>query len=425
MDVDHEPSQYPGLTALHVPLEGVAYVLSGWSGQGSLYRALSVVEDPEGIERKWDEETIRRRAERILLEHVRADLERWPRSVDEWLPHLPISSRAQALISQVPHGRVDWRETSRRFGWPPRAYVTRLRERDIADVTVSTLAWTVGAIDRIVDGAKRAGALEARVPALDIPLSAAREALAHTHVPDDLPRPDHHDLESLGRSGRPWSDVEPVAAKLVRSETDLDWFALQLLAPDPDFRWRLYHLAVLGHVLMALHAQGASIRWQAPMGVGAAGPNFVARMADGTTVDVWFEASGSRTYYRQGDSTYRRVMRSVLGSESSIGADLGLFIPNRGHALLLECKFSAYGPYVARNGYHQAAGYALNERDAWNRTWSYVIGPQERVAAPAHVELGDEHRHLAIGVSAVPWIPELVAAFLVDAPSATEPESDA
>ncbi len=407
--MDHEPSQHPGVADLEVPLDGVTYVLSGWSGQGSLYQALSVIEDPDGIERAWDEKTMRSRAGRILLEHIRADLQRWPQTLEEWLPHLPITSRARTLVSPTPHGRVDWRETSRRFGWPSRSYVTRLREREIADVTVSTLAWTVKAIDRIVDQAKRASALAQDEPAFDVPLSAARAALAHTQVPEDLPRPDRHDLESLRTSGRPWADVQPVAVKIVRAETDLHWFALQLLAPDPDFRWRLYHLAVLGHVLMALRAEGATIRWQSPMGSGASGPNFVAHMADGTAVDVWFEASGSRAYYRQGDSTYRRVMRSVLGSESSIGADVGLFIPSRSQALLMECKFSSYGPYVARNGYHQAAGYALNEHAAWDLTWSYVVAPREKVASPSHVDAAEG---IALGVTAVPWIAELVGSFL-------------
>lgn len=410
--MDHEPSQHAGVADLEIPLDGVTYVLSGWSGQGSLYQALSVVDDPDGIERAWDEKTIRSRAGRILLEHIRADLQHWPQTLDEWLPHLPITSRSRTLVSPIPHGRVDWRETSRRFGWPPRAYVTRLREREIADVTVSTLAWTVTAIDRIVAEAKRTRALEQDAPAFDVPLSAAREALTHTQVPDDLPRPDRHDLESLRTSGKPWADIQPVTAKLVRAETDLTWFALQLLAPDPEFRWRLFHLAVLGHVLLALRAEGATVRWQTSLGSGAAGPSFVARMTDGTAIDVWFEASGSRVYYAQGDSTYRRVMRSVVGSESSIGADIGLFIPSQGRALLLECKYSSYGPYIARNGYHQAAGYALNEGDAWQRLWSYTIGPQERVAAPSHVSAASADVDLAMGVTAVTWIPELVESFL-------------
>ena len=47
------------------------------------------------------------------------------------------------------------------------------------------------------------------MPALDVLPSAAREALAHTQIPHDLPRPNMHDLESLRTSGKPWSYVQP------------------------------------------------------------------------------------------------------------------------------------------------------------------------------------------------------------------------
>ncbi len=122
MVVDHEPSEHAGLSALSVPpSKGSPTCCPAGRARGSLYQALGAVDDPDGIERDWDEKSIRSRAGRILLEHVRADLQTWPRSVDEWLPHLPIASTARTLVSQIPHGRVDWRETSRRFGWPARA----------------------------------------------------------------------------------------------------------------------------------------------------------------------------------------------------------------------------------------------------------------------------------------------------------------
>lgn len=410
--MDYKPSEHVGLTELSIPLEGVVYVLSGWSGQGSLFQALGAVNDTDGIDRDWDEKSIRKRAARILLEHVRADLLKWPKSIDEWLPHLPIASTARTLVSQVPHGHVDWRETSRRFGWPARSYVTRLREREIADVTVSTLAWTVEALDSVIAGARSSGALDNSEDAIDLPLKAARDALALTDVPEDLPRPDRHDIESLRASGRPWSEIEPVTSKIVRSETDLNWFALQLLAPDPDFRWRLYHLAVLGHVLMTLRAKGASIRWRAPLGAGAHGPNFVATMPDDTKVDVWFEAAGAREHYGFGTAAYRQVVKEVRGSDSAIGSDVALYIPDRGHALLMECKFSWSGSYIGRNGYHQAAGYAINEQDAWMRLWSFIVGPEEKVAGQSRVDVLGRGNTVCLGVTAVPWMPTLISEFL-------------
>lgn len=410
--MDHEPSRHARLSDVAVPLDGVAYILSGWSGKGALFRALGSVHDPDGIERLWGERAIRRRADRILIEHVRSALAQWPQALDEWRQHLPISSEAQTLVSPVPHGRVDWRETSRRFGWPARSFVTRQRRREIADVTVTTLAWTVDVLDGLVGAAKHLGALDEVTPDIDTPLRAAREALALTNVPEVLPRPDRHDLEALKTSGRPWSSVEPVTSKLLRAETDLLWFATQLLAPDPELEWRLYHLAVLGHTLMALRAAGARIRWLVPMGTGEAGPNFLASFPDGVKIEVWFEAAGAHAHYSRGPSPYRRAVAPVRGAESAIGADIGLFMPSKGRALLLECKYSTYGPYIGRNGFHQAAGYALDAQERWPRVWSYVIGPEEVVQGMSAIEIPEAAPAITLGMSSVPAIPELIANFL-------------
>lgn len=412
MEVDHEPSRHPGVIGPPVPIEGVAYILSGWSGSGSLYQTLGSIRDVEGIERTWTDRDLRNRANRILLEHLRADLAYWPATLDGWLPYLPITSRAQTFVSRVPQGQTDWRETSRRFGWPPRSYVSRLREREIADVTVTTLAWTVAELVSIVEQARTAGALGEVDPGLDDPLRAAKEALALTNVPEELPRPDRLDLESLLSSGAPWTAVEPVAAKIVRAETDLNWFALQLLAPDPEFRWRLFHLAVLGHVLQALRTEGASINWRAPMGSGVEGPNFVGELPNGTTVDIWFETAGARAYYGCGESTYHQVVGPVRSSDTAIGADVGLFIPDSGRALLLESKYSWSGSYVGRDGYHQAAGYALNEYDLWSHLGSYVVGPDEIISSRSISEIHLLDSTISLGVTNVASLEGLISDFL-------------
>ena len=87
------------------------------------------------------------------------------------------------------------------------------------------------------------------------------------------------------------------------------------------------------------------------------------------------------------------------------------YSPDRGHALLLECKFSWSGSYVGRNGYHQAAGYAINEQNVWVRLWSYVIGPAEKVIGTSRVAVGADGA-VALGVTAVPWVRDLVSDFL-------------
>ncbi|MFN8119057.1 MAG: hypothetical protein U0R67_05760 [Micropruina glycogenica] len=412
--MDQESSLHARLTDLSIPLEGIENILSGWSGKGTLYEAMAAVSGDDTMERAWTEQDIRSRADRILVEHVRADIDKWPRSVDEWLPHLPVTSRAEVLVSSTPRGRVDWRETSRRFGWPARSYVTRRRHREIADVTVTTLAWTVERLEAVVRQARTGRMLPEIEPALDDPLIAAREALSLTQIPETLPRPDRHDLDALLTSGRPWSYVEAVTSKIVRSETDLLWFAEQMLSPDPDLRWRLFHLAALGHLLSALRKHQARISWRAPMGAGSSGPHFVARLPDGTNVEVWFETSGANRHY--GGATaglYSKTVTPIHGAERGIGADLGVFIPSRKHALLFEVKFSWYGPYISRNGFHQAAAYVLDAGDHWERVWSYILGPEERVCGTSRVSVPQSQGDAALGATSIAGLDALISDFLM------------
>lgn len=412
--MDQESSLHARLTDLSIPLEGIENILSGWSGKGTLYEAMAAVSGDDTMERAWTEQDIRSRADRILVEHVRADIDKWPRSVDEWLPHLPVTSRAEVLVSSTPRGRVDWRETSRRFGWPARSYVTRRRHREIADVTVTTLAWTVERLEAVVRQARTGRMLPEIEPALDDPLIAAREALSLTQIPETLPRPDRHDLDALLTSGRPWSYVEAVTSKIVRSETDLLWFAEQMLSPDPDLLWRLFHLAALGHLLSALRKHQARISWRAPMGAGSSGPHFVARLPDGTNVEVWFETSGANRHY--GGATaglYSKTVTPIHGAERGIGADLGVFIPSRKHALLFEVKFSWYGPYISRNGFHQAAAYVLDAGDHWERVWSYILGPEERVCGTSRVSVPQSQGDAALGATSIAGLDALISDFLM------------
>lgn len=284
---------------------------------------------------------------------------------------------------------------------------------EIADVTVTTLAWTVERLDEIIREARRGRMLPEVEPTLDEPLLAAREALALTETPETLPRPDRHDLDALLTSGRPWSYVEAVTSKIVRSETDLMWFAEQMLSPDADLRWRLFHLAALGHLLAALREHQARISWRAPMGAGSPGPHFVARLTDGTNVEVWFETAGANKHYGGASAAlYSKTVKPVHGAERGIGADLGLYIPSRRHALLFEVKFSWYGPYISRNGFHQAAAYVLDAGDYWERVWSYILGPEERVSGTSRVAVPQRHVEAALGATSIAGLNGLISDFL-------------
>ena len=420
MDVDQESAQHVGVTRLSVPIDGIEFILSGWSGQGRLLATLASVDDVEGIDRDWTGAALRNRARRILLEHIRRDLAQWPKTADEWLPHLPISARAEVSVSPSPRGRVDWRETSRRFGWPARSFVTRRRHREIADVTVSTLAWTVTYLETSLRNITRHESADVIDEVTQLAIDAARSALNVCDVPESLPRPDRHDLNALLTNGKPWSHVEPVTAKILRAETDLTWFATQLLAPDPDFRWRLFHLAIAGKILLTLRDMGAKVSWRSPMGSGASsGPNFIATGDDGVNAHVWFEADGAHKHYSAtGEaSLYGEVSKPVEKRLADIGADLAIYLPEERRALLLECKFSSDGSYVARNGYHQAAGYLLNHQSGWESVWSYVVGPEETMIGRSHVPLDHEGRRDYLGITSPSNLNEIVQEFLRCSPT--------
>lgn len=415
MDVDQESAPHVGVTRLSVPLDGIEFILSGWSGQGRLLAALASVDDVEGIDRDWTGPALRSRARRILLEHIRRDLAQWPRTADEWLPHLPISARAEVDVSPTPRGRVDWRETSRRFGWPARSFVTRRRHREIADVTVSTLAWTVDYLETSLRDITHHESAEVIDASTQLAVDAARSALNVCDVPESLPRPDRHDLNALLTNGKPWSHVEPVTTKILRAETDLTWFATQLLAPEPDFRWRLFHLATAGRVLLTLRDMGAKVSWRSPMGSGASsGPNFIATGKDDVTAHIWFEADGAHRYYSPTSeaSLYGKVSKPVEKRLSAIGTDLAIYLPDERRALLLECKFSSHGSYVARDGYHQAAGYLLNHQSDWASVWSYVVAPEETVSGRSHVPLDHDGRRDRLGITSPSNLTEVVQEFL-------------
>lgn len=428
--MDQESPPRAHLTDLAVPLEGLEFILSGWSGKGNLYKAMAAVSEDDTTERAWSEQDISSRADRILVEHIRADLDKWPRSVDEWLPHLPVASRVEVVVTSTPRGRVDWRERPRggSAGLPVPMSSADATERSLMS-RVTTLAWTVERLEEVIRQARKSGMLPEAEPALNEPISAARGALALTETPEALPRPDRHDLEALTISGRPWSYVEAVTSKIVRSETDLMWFAEQMLSPDADLRWRLFHLAALGHLLSALRKNQAQISWSAPMGAGSSGPHFVARLPNGTDVDVWFEAAGANKYYGGASAgLISQMVKLVHGAERGIGPDIGLFIPSRKHALLFEVKFSPHGPYIARNGFNKAVAHVVDAGDYWERVWSYILGPEERVSGTSWAAVPRSNGKDAVGATSVSGLDELVSDFLSTASDTDDddsPEGDA
>jgi hypothetical protein len=227
---------------------------------------------------------------------------------------------------------------------------------------VTTLRWTLERLEAVRIDAQR---VESNViTPVRQQLSAARELLRVEPVTSALPvLPARSDLEALRREGRPWHSLAPVAESLRRLDettaADLAWYAVW---PTEDLRWRLFHLGVLGEVLACLRDRGATLTSLRPLSASSAGPSYTA-LIDGEEWDLWFEAGGLWVHYGR-SSPYIQAVGSLLDAPRPLGADIVL-ISLDGRALMIECKYPRTQQTVSaivRDGYHQAATYALEAK---------------------------------------------------------------
>jgi hypothetical protein len=412
--MDPEPTGRAELEPpIRLPRVGLHEVLRRWSGDGSVYAALAAIQD-SAYEVQWTERDIRRRAGRVLLGLMEPAILSLPSSAEEWAENLPISTESRRAVSRILIMPTDWVQTSRRFGWPPDRFIGRPRERIRDESVLQTLVWTANTLERLT---RDSGVLGPDLTERLTPQIGALVNVCKTELNDVTGiRPDRLDLMSLRASGRPWSALAAVAEQLTRAETDLEFLAFELIEPEPGLRPKLFHLSVLGATLMALETDRAKIRSSAPLTASdVSGPQFQARMPDGTQWDLWFEAFGAMSYYGV-ESPYRQATASVVGNDRSTGADLMLVRPSE-RALILECKFSPRASYVGRDGFHQVASYALQARAQLVRSaWSYVVGPAEIVPETSYSRAAWEETGVILGTTNIEFIPLLVSSFLRNEP---------
>jgi hypothetical protein len=209
---------------------------------------------------------------------------------------------------------------------------------------------------------------------------AAFGLLAEPSLADlDAARPGVADLRGVRAVGPPWTDLAEVAKKLLVLEGEMERLAWEVIAPDPDLAWRLFHLGVLGEVLHSLRTSGARVTSLHPLGASVPGPAFAVLDSDGEVWDLWFEAGGVWRYYAC-QEPYREVSVGVVGAGSALGCDVMLIQPNR-RALLIECKYSWSGSVVARGGYLQALAYATEANELCPAVTAAVVGPSAVVTA--------------------------------------------
>ncbi len=405
------------MTGLTLPRAALDELLGTWSGDGELLDAVAASDQGQS----WSRSEIRRRSNRVLLGVVEPDLRTWPATAGEWADHLPPAVTSHRVVMRAPSGSVRWHETARRFGWPPTAYVGTHRSRAIDEVSVSTLAWLVNHLETAAADIKTSA--PGIYGSVSAPLSAARTALAQLGSAQHPVPPDRTVLRSLAASGAPWRSVAAVGSVVQRSRTDLRFLAFELIEPDPAGRGALFHLCVFGEVVRSLRSLGFEIRWNTALGSKARVPQVTATDRDGMGWDVWYEAGAAHRYYGLKSQLFGRAVKHVPGAGGTVGADIGLIAAD-GRSLLLECKWSSEVTYVAREGYHQAASYALDMAHATDAdTWSFVVGPEEVV--PAASAAAAPSLDVVVGSVSIRDIQALVSAFLVNDPEIVAPSHQA
>jgi hypothetical protein len=340
---------------LAIPDEGLDEVLRAWNGPGQLLAALAAVKEDDGYEREWSPIDVRRRAHRILFAEIEEFLRRWPTRSSEWLRALPAESYRLREVAPAPVGRVSWPETFRRFRWPPEHFVTKSRRRIPDELLTTAARWT---IERLSEIRLDATAVAPKVDdAVFVQLNLAASLLDMSPLNEAVGvRPSSTDVRAIARQGWPWAPVADVADHIRRAESSVHEYARRLLMPSDELRSKLFHLAVLGQLLRALRARGATIVSLRPLARTTSGPAYRVGAGD-TFWDLWFEAGAAWSHYLR-SSPYLEAAAVVQGQARPLSPDLLLLRVDEA-ALIVECKYSATADYVGGRGISQVMAYAV------------------------------------------------------------------
>lgn len=378
MDLRDRAAGLPGVgSAPLIPQRGLDEVLRSWSGQGQLWDALAACANPVA-ERRWDPGDVEARAHRVLFSKIEPELARWPADRRKWMDGIPPAMVRERVEAPMAMPGIDWVAT-RRLGWPPKRFVGRPPSRRQDELLAGILRWTFETLAPVYADRAPATGSEGRQAIERCEL--ALELLEDPGLAEVVPfAPGASDLRALAADGEPWTGLARVAAELaVLDDTNLNRLAWQVVAPDAELAWRLFHLAVLGEVLHALRTAGAVVTSLGPLGASRPGPAFVVSDAQGDSWDLWFEAAGAWKYYG-GNEPYPLVVAGVPGAGAALGCDVMLIQAER-RALLLECKFSSSATVVARAGYIQALAYASEANELCPSVTAAVVGPESVVVA--------------------------------------------
>ncbi|MFL6238997.1 MAG: hypothetical protein ACJ735_05830 [Actinomycetes bacterium] len=234
---------------------------------------------------------------------------------------------------------------------------------------------------------------------------ALQQAREHVGDGSDV-EPGWLELAALDSAGPPWNQLATVARELVRLESDMYQFALEVIWPDESMRGRLFQLAVYGEVLAALRDGQYVLQSRLPLTGSSSAPNHVAASWRGDDIHVWFEASGSWDYYGSGPTAYKTATAGIGGQAVPSPDCLVARVGDGGHvkaALIIECKESLNATYVARDGYLQALAYGTEfTTRTQTPTRAYTVGLDALVRFRSETDVFSGGTGLALQVGVAP-----------------------
>ncbi|WP_410664415.1 hypothetical protein [Amycolatopsis sp. lyj-84] len=361
---------------LSFPEDGLVELFRSWSGKGELYAGLAAVLSEDAFE--WTEKDVERRAHLILFEQCRPLIEQLPENLQDWLNVLPVATQAETVRSRSPRGAINWANT-RRQGWPPTEFSGRVRRRGVDDELLSTLRWTV---ERLIEVHLHAKEMRPTIgKRVQGQLATLEDLVARPELQGaESEPPDLLMVEGIRRAGPLWRVVGGLSDLLRQEETtDLAQLAAELLAPDDDLRWRLFHLCVLGTMLGVLRDLKCRPVSRRPLAGRSHGPAFRVEVPGAAGWDLWFEAaeiwSSTKKTEPYVEATCGLVRRGYVR-----GADLFLIDHVNKRGVVIECKYTDRGAYL-RSGYDQALAYLVEARTLLiDEGEAFVVAPIE--AAP-------------------------------------------
>lgn len=369
-----------------IPTRGLIEVLSSWALAGGMTTVEALTAAVGSLPTldaatTWTPGDVVRRADRMVWEHLRPIVMSLPGTPEQWMDALPAVGVSHAEWADVPQSPVDWAASVRRMGaWPPLAtgqvvYLTRRRSRQRDESITSAMAWGRQQLLAVLAAAEGLGA--------SVPPTARDRVQAVPAVAASV-QPDYGELEALRLLGTPFTELSSAIAMVLALYSDPYTYARDLLLPDDELRWRLFHLGCYGELIAEAVGRIGPITSTRPLLAGTRRATHVLTdgVQTGVTYEFWFEASGLWRL-KPGPTSHAEVAKAVHGARGGLVADIAALRRRDGvieSLALSEVKYSRNGQYVFGTGYAEALGYGLEAVGHFEiDTLSFVAAPDDMI----------------------------------------------